>query len=88
MQTKREASYYPIQTSLLDAKSEEVFRNTVEGGLSIRDEIALRLFCAFMSNPSFVAKLKENGEPVTTDQLRKLSFVQAERFLAQSEELV
>lgn len=75
---KKDASYFPIQTRMLDSQSSERFVNEIEGGLSIRDEVALRIFCAMTSNAGAIGK-------VTAQQMLSASFLQAENFIELSE---
>lgn len=68
-------SFFPLQTETCDASS-TIFKNTIVGGVSMRDYFALEIFCALAANPALVAP----GN--TMDKLRGAAIQQAERLVA------
>lgn len=81
--TERNQPYFPVQTSsrITHAQGEaNGYENEILGGLTMREEAALRIFCALCSNPALVTP------GLSSDKLRELAWRQADKFIEEGSE--
>lgn len=74
---KHSDSFFPIQTSTQDQRSQELFKNEVEGGVSVRFETALRIYTALLSNHIVMNRL-------TAETMVPLSFKYADLLIEEN----
>ena len=56
--------YYPVNTESLPKADDRGFVNTCVGGVTVREEVALRILQSLLSNPAYVAANGIEGKSV------------------------